>query len=56
MITKIRKIIAYTTSVLIMLISLGLAKPNFSGDPTTFCPDFNENTAISTNIETNKKD
>lgn len=51
MITKFRKMIAYSVSILLMLISLGLAKPNFSGEPTASSSDINQNTTLSTSIE-----
>jgi hypothetical protein len=34
MLIKIRKIIAFTASLILIIISFGLIKPNFSGDPT----------------------
>ncbi len=57
MITKIRQIIAYYVSIFLILISIGLLKPNYSGEPTVSAPVFKNNSEISLDVneDLNKK-
>jgi hypothetical protein len=52
MIKKTRKIIAYTLSIAMVVISLGIIRPNFSGEPTGLESSLNR-TNISKNIDSN---
>jgi hypothetical protein len=50
MITKIRQIIAYHVSLFLILISFGLLKPNYSGDPTVSATQFKNKSEISLDV------
>lgn len=56
MIQKLRKIIAYTTSLFLLTLSLGLYKPNFSGKATISEPTYNGKSAISLGVEDNNRE
>lgn len=51
MIQKLRKIIAFNTSIFLLVFSLGMYKPNFSGKATISEPVYNGNSAVSLDIE-----
>jgi hypothetical protein len=50
MLTKLRQIVASILSIGLVVISLGLLKPNFSGEPTLSYPGLNAKSTISIDI------
>jgi len=53
MIKNIRKIIAYYISIFLMVVSFGLIKVNFSGEPTVSTPTFKNKSEISREVDEN---
>ena len=53
MIKKIRKTIAYYISIFLMVVSFGLIKVNFSGEPTVPTPTFKNKSEISREVDEN---
>jgi hypothetical protein len=51
MIQKLRKIIAFGTSVFLIILSLGFYKPNFSGKSTIFESIYTDKSTISLDLE-----
>lgn len=47
MISKLRHMIAYYLSIALIFISFGIIKPNFSGDPTTSAPEYQNKSETS---------
>ncbi len=55
MIQKLRKSIAFMTSLFLLVVSLGFYKPNFSGKSAISEPTYTGNSAISLNVEADDK-
>ena len=53
MIQKLRKIIAFIMSAFLLIISLGIYKPNFYGKATISEPTYAGKSEISLNLEEN---
>jgi hypothetical protein len=54
MIIKLRKMIAFSISLVLVVISLGFLKPNFTGESTVYEASVDE-TTISSTIKEKKK-